>query len=111
MIIIDTALKLRAQNNNPVRVGLVGAGFMAKGVALQIMRYTEGLKLVAISNRNVENATAMLDEIAVDNYALLENGTALVSNESADIVSITDDPMLLWRISVYRCYRRDNWRC
>ena len=95
MIIVDTALRQRAENGNPVRVGLVGAGFMAKGVALQIVRYTQGLKLVAVSNRNTANATGMLDEIAVSAYAEAENGKTLSTNEQQDIVSVTDDPMLL----------------
>lgn len=34
--IVDTALEKRAAEGNPVRVGLVGAGFMAKGIVLQI---------------------------------------------------------------------------
>ena len=34
--IVDTALDKRAAEGNPVRVGLVGAGFMAKGLVLQI---------------------------------------------------------------------------
>ncbi len=34
--IVDTALARRAAEGKPVRVGLVGAGFMAKGLVLQI---------------------------------------------------------------------------
>lgn len=34
--IVDTALEKRALEGKPVRVGLVGAGFMAKGLVLQI---------------------------------------------------------------------------
>ena len=34
--IVDTALEKRFAEGNPVRVGLVGAGFMAKGLVLQI---------------------------------------------------------------------------
>jgi len=30
MVIVDRALKSRAAENNPVRVGMIGAGFMAR---------------------------------------------------------------------------------
>jgi predicted homoserine dehydrogenase-like protein len=56
MIIVDTALKARQEAGNPVRVGMVGAGFMARGIANQILNYVPGMQLVAISNRTVANA-------------------------------------------------------
>jgi len=95
MHIIDTALKQAAQQNKPIRVGLVGAGFMAKGVALQLLRYTQGLKLVALSNRNIDAASAMLNEINSPDFQLIENDATLTKNEASGIISLTDDPMLL----------------
>lgn len=34
--IVDTALERRAKDGNPVKVGLVGAGFMARGLVMQL---------------------------------------------------------------------------
>ena len=56
MIIVDTALKKRAAEGRPVKVALVGAGFMARGVANQIVNSVPGMKLVAISNRTLPTA-------------------------------------------------------
>ncbi|MFT6642198.1 MAG: putative homoserine dehydrogenase-like protein, partial [Flavobacteriaceae bacterium] len=51
MIIVDQLLKERAASNNPIAVGMVGAGAMAGGVALQLLKYCPGFHLAAISNR------------------------------------------------------------
>jgi predicted homoserine dehydrogenase-like protein len=56
MIIIDSLLAERAKLGRPIRVGMVGAGFMATGVARQIIKYSRGIKLVAIANRTVAKA-------------------------------------------------------
>ena len=56
MIIIDTALRAREQQGRPIRVGMLGAGFMARGLANQIVNSTPGMRLVAIYNRHVERA-------------------------------------------------------
>jgi predicted homoserine dehydrogenase-like protein len=47
MIIIDNALRQRQEEGNPVRVAMVGAGFMGRGIALQICNYVPGMELVA----------------------------------------------------------------
>jgi predicted homoserine dehydrogenase-like protein len=36
MIIVDTALKKREAEGRPIQVGIVGAGYMGRGMALQI---------------------------------------------------------------------------
>ena len=44
MIIVDTALAQREAQGNPIRVGMVGAGFQAGGIGLQIMTATPGMR-------------------------------------------------------------------
>ena len=56
MILVDTALKGRAEAQNPVRVGLIGAGFMVQGLTNMIVNSTRGMRVVAISNRRPERA-------------------------------------------------------
>ena len=48
MIIVDRALAEREREGNPVRVAMVGAGFMGRGIALQIEKATPGMEFVAI---------------------------------------------------------------
>ena len=62
MLIVDTALARRAGEKRPVQVGLFGAGFMARGIVNQVMRYTPGMRIAVICNRTVS--------AAVEAYAL-----------------------------------------
>lgn len=95
MVIVDTALAKRHAENNPVRVAMVGAGFMARGIALQICNYVPGMELVAISNRNPEKAkqayagAGVLDAIEVSTAAQLED------NIRKGRYSTTDNALLL----------------
>jgi predicted homoserine dehydrogenase-like protein len=54
MWIVDTELKARADQNRPIRVGIVGAGFMCQGLTNQIVNSTPGMRVVAITNRRPE---------------------------------------------------------
>ena len=56
MIIVDTALAARAAANNPIRVGLIGAGYSGKRIAYQITEGIAGMSVVAIANRTLDNA-------------------------------------------------------
>lgn len=56
MLIVDRALARRAEEGRPVLVGLFGAGFMARGIVNQVMRYTPGMKVAVICNRTVQAA-------------------------------------------------------
>ncbi|HET6374989.1 MAG TPA: Gfo/Idh/MocA family oxidoreductase, partial [Methylocella sp.] len=56
MILVDTALQKRQSEGNPIRVGIVGAGFMAQGLVNQIAHSTPGMRVVAVSNRRPERA-------------------------------------------------------
>ena len=56
MIMTDTALAAREAERRPVRVGMLGAGFMARGIANQILNYSTGIRLAAIYNRHAPRA-------------------------------------------------------
>ncbi len=56
MWIVDTALKSRADQNKPIRVGIIGAGFMCQGLTNQITQSTPGMRVAAISNRRIGRA-------------------------------------------------------
>ncbi len=65
MIIIDTALARREADGKPVRVGMIGAGAMARGIANQIVNSVPGMRLVAIANRTPANAIRAFREAGV----------------------------------------------
>ena len=53
MIIVDTALRRANAPGSPIRVGMVGAGFMGQGLTNQIVNSVPGMRMVAVSNRHL----------------------------------------------------------
>jgi predicted homoserine dehydrogenase-like protein len=51
MILVDNALKAREQSGKPIRVGMVGAGFMGQGLTNQITHSVPGMRMAAVYNR------------------------------------------------------------
>ena len=56
MIIVDTALRAREAQGKPIRVGIIGAGFMARGLLNQITNSVPGMQVVAVYNRHIDKA-------------------------------------------------------
>ena len=56
MIIVDTELTRLEAAGKPVRVALVGGGYIARCIALQFLTAAKGMRLVAICNRTAEKA-------------------------------------------------------
>ena len=65
MIIVDTALRKREEQGRPIRVGMVGAGFMGRGLANHIVNTVPGMVLVAVANRTLANAERAYVEAGV----------------------------------------------
>ncbi|MFZ4678206.1 MAG: NAD(P)H-dependent oxidoreductase [Nodosilinea sp.] len=95
MIIVDTALKARHEAGNPVRVGLLGTGFMGRGVINQIVNYTPGMVLVAIANRTVESAVEAYNKMGVENVKIVSTLGDLEDTIAQGQYAVTDDPLLL----------------
>jgi predicted homoserine dehydrogenase-like protein len=97
MWIIDMALKARQEQNRPIRVGIVGAGFMCQGLTNQIRHSVPGMRVVAISNRRADRA------VRVFTYAGYEDVVVASSQAQLDEAAIrlravaTEDAMLLAR--------------
>ncbi len=56
MVIVDRALRLREDRNEPIRVGLIGTGAMGSAIADQIAHNTLGMRLAGVFNRTGERA-------------------------------------------------------
>ncbi len=107
MIIVDTALARREAEGKPIRVGMIGAGFQASGIALQILTATPGMSLCAVANRNIAPAFGVYDQagiqpvrcdtqaeleaaIAAGKPAVTEDAVALASADGLDaIIEVT----------------------
>jgi predicted homoserine dehydrogenase-like protein len=97
MIIVDKALEERQRQGNPVRVAMVGAGFMGRGIALQIFTAVPGMELVAISNRSLDMAKRAYDEAGVEEVEIVDSGSQLEATIARGKYSITENPLLLCR--------------
>src|SRR5208282_4501754 len=60
MVIVDTALEKKEKEGNPVRVGIVGCGYMGRAVALQLLKPSVGMRLAAIYIRTPSKAQQTL---------------------------------------------------
>ena len=95
MIIVDTALEKRHQEDKPVRVAMIGAGFMGRGIALQILSAIKGMTLVAISNRTLSAAERAYREAGADSVKHVETVSQLEKAIAEGRYAITEDAMLL----------------
>ncbi len=95
MIIVDNALRKREEEGNPIRVAMVGAGFMGRGVALQICNVVPGMELVAVSNRHLDGARRAYSEAGVEDVCVVETTAQLEDAIAKSRPAITDDAMLL----------------
>ena len=95
MIIIDKKLEELNNNSKPIRVGLVGAGFAAKGFMLQLITSTPGMRLSAVSNRTIDTAEEALKELNASPIRRADNQSDLDSAIKSGEYVITDNPMLL----------------
>ncbi len=95
MIIVDKALEKREREGKPIKVAMVGAGFMGRGIALQIVKSVVGMRLVAISNRNIEGARRAYSEAGVEDVRVVENISQLEEAIAKKKYAITADATLL----------------
>ncbi len=96
MIIVDAALEERHLSGDPIRVGMVGAGFMGRAIALQIVQATRGMELVAIANRTIEHARRAYDDAGVD-AVVVNDATGMGRAIGRGQPAITEDAALLCR--------------
>jgi predicted homoserine dehydrogenase-like protein len=95
MIMVDQALAKRQQEGNPVRVAMVGAGFMGRGIALQMLTAVPGMRLVAIANRHLDGAKRAYEEAGAGETCLVESVTQLEAAVARGKYAVTEDAMLV----------------
>jgi predicted homoserine dehydrogenase-like protein len=97
MWIVDTELQIRAKENRPIRVGIVGAGFMSQGLTNQIVHSTPGMRVSAISNRQVQRAIDVFRYAGFDAVEVADSQCALDDAASRGRPVAAADAMLLAR--------------
>ena len=96
MIIVDNALRAREAQGKPIRVAMVGAGFMGQGLTNQIVNSVPGMRMVAVSNRNPDRARNVFEYAGVEPVRV-DDETALEDAIRAGRPAYTADPFLLCR--------------
>lgn len=92
MIIVDNALSFREEVNNPIKVGIIGAGFMTVGLVNQIENYTPGMRAVAICNRTTQRAVHCYQKAKVTNVAICDTPSQLDSTIAQGAYAVCNDP-------------------
>jgi len=95
MIIVDRALQARAEAGKPVKVAMIGAGFMGRGIANQIANSVPGMELVAIFNRQIDAAKRAYSEAGIENVQVVSTVTQLEDAIARGEYAVTEDAMLL----------------
>lgn len=100
MFIVDTALKARQEAGNPVRVGMVGSGFMGRGITNQIINSVPGMELVVVFNRTIDNAKRAYFEAGIEDVQVVKTVGELETSIAQGKYAVTDDAMLLCLLKV-----------
>jgi predicted homoserine dehydrogenase-like protein len=95
MIIVDRALRAREEEGRPIRVGMIGAGFMAQGLANQIRNSVPGMEMVAIYGRRPDKALGVFRYAGDDNAGVATTQSELEDAVRAGRAVVTEDPFLL----------------
>jgi predicted homoserine dehydrogenase-like protein len=96
MILVDNALKARAAQGNPIRVGMLGAGFMAQGLTNQIVNSVPGMRMAAVYSRQVAKGRHVYEYSGLDQCVVNER-SAFEDALAAGKPVVTEDAMLLAR--------------
>lgn len=94
-MLVDTFLKKRELANNPIRVGVVGAGEMGKGLINQIHKHTPGMHVTVTYSRSLEKAYECYEIAGIEKFRVVNSVDELREAMSLGISGITQDIDLL----------------
>ncbi|MGD9703653.1 MAG: NAD(P)H-dependent oxidoreductase [Acidimicrobiia bacterium] len=103
MIIVDKALQARQDAGNPIRVGVVGAGFAARGFVHQVLQATPGMDVSVVANRTLAQAARAYTDIGIDDFVTVSSAAELSAAIERRQHAITDDPMLVTEAGAIEC--------
>jgi predicted homoserine dehydrogenase-like protein len=97
MMIVDNLLQAREQEGRPIRVGMIGAGFMAQGLVNTIVNSVPGMQVAAIYGRRLERATQVYSYAGLEDSVVATTQDGLEDAIRAGRPVVTDDAFLLCR--------------
>ena len=97
MFIVDNMLREREQEGRPIRVGMIGAGFMAQGLANTIENSVAGMRVAAIYGRRTERAAGVYEYAGLGESVVAQSQGDLEDAIRAERPVVTDDALSLSR--------------
>ncbi len=97
MIIVDNALQTREAEGRPIRVGLIGAGFISRGLANHIVNTKPGMRLVGIFSRQLQPAFDLCQYAGICDAVAPKTQTEVELAIREGKVVVTDNAFLLAR--------------
>jgi predicted homoserine dehydrogenase-like protein len=95
MIIVDQALREREQADDPIQVGVVGAGYMGRGLVLHITENVPGMRAAAVFNRTHARAEQAYAQAGFEDVSTVSTVSAVETAITKRQPVIADDPDLL----------------
>ncbi len=100
VFLIDKALE--ARKHNPIRVAVVGAGFITKGLINKVRNATPGIEVSLVVNRTLSNAEKLLTEAGVE-FRVVSSALELSRCIESNTMAVTDDPKLIATCEAIEC--------
>jgi predicted homoserine dehydrogenase-like protein len=97
MIIVDNLLKAREVEGKPIRIGMLGAGFMGQGLTHQIANSVLGIRMVAIYSRKVPRGLQAFNYAGLAEPVVASSQAQLDAAIASGLPVVTDDAFLLAR--------------
>jgi predicted homoserine dehydrogenase-like protein len=97
VILVDHALQVRHDAGKPIRVGLLGAGFMVQGLTNQICNSVPGMRVVAIYSRKPQRGRDVFDYSGQTGVVHVDTQRQLDQAIAAGVPVVTEDAFLLAR--------------
>src|SRR2546427_1762219 len=96
-MVVDAALREREAADDPIRVGMIGAGATGRAIALQLGTPAPGIRLVAIANRTPERAERAFLEAGITGWKRVDSARAAEAAIDRGVPVLTEDPLVLTR--------------
>src|SRR5438132_1017541 len=97
MISVDNALKAREEQGKPIRVAMVGAGFMGQGLTNQITHSVPGMRMAAVYNRRPERAQHVFRYSGLDDIVMAGSQAQLDEAIRRGQPAVAEDPFMMCR--------------
>ena len=94
---IYSLLQMREAEQQPIRVGVIGAGATSRAIALQLGTPVAGMRLAGISNRTPQHAERAFKEAGIANWETADTPSEAAAQIARGMPVLTDDPTVLTR--------------